>query len=248
MDWLTDIFYAMVQAGLPLMALTFAVISWALHRGRVKGESVGELQKSIEALAARQKSDRKQQKAKKQQAAKHKDDGATLDAEDEWLGLEDDPDLDFDLDFDLESDLEFDLEPAGREKLDPVLEKWFSFGGGFYGLVAFYTWIIIEWDEVWGFVSDLPGIVFSFDIGSLISLAISFFIESLMNFITAIAWPIYWLNVAGNPWLWIGVAYGGYWLGIKAAQQVSGKRWPRDASSPDEAADPVQVSEDRERP
>ncbi len=115
------------------------------------------------------------------------------------------------------------------EKLDPVLEKWFSFGGGFYGLVALYTWLVIEWNEVWNFVSELPGLVLSFNIGGLISLAISLFIESIMNFFTAIAWPLYWLDVAGNPWIWGGVAYAGYWLGIKAAQQASKRSLRRSA-------------------
>jgi hypothetical protein len=211
MNLVSDIFHAMVFAGLPLMALTFGVIWWALHRGRLEGESVGELQKSIQALAARQKSDRKGKK--KQKKAKHAADSGGLELE---SGL---PDLD--------ANPAADLDPPeeNREKLDPVLEKWFSFGGGFYGLVALYTWLVVEWNEVWDFLVDLPGIVFSFDIGSLISLVINFFIESLMNFITAIAWPMYWLGVADNPWVWIVVAYGGYWLGIKAAQHVTGKRW-----------------------
>ena len=208
MALVTDIFHAVIGAGLPLMALTFAVIWWALHRGRLRGESVGELQKSIAALAASQKSDKKKNKERKKQA-KHEVDqdmrGLTTDLQalDDGLKRADEP----------------------GEKLDPVLEKWLSFGGGFYGLVALYTWLVIEWDEVWGFLSDLPGIVFSFDMGSLISLVINFFIESLMNFIAAIAWPMYWIGTAGNPWVWIVVAYGGYWLGIKAAQQVAGKRW-----------------------
>ncbi len=202
MDLVTDFFYAVVLAGLPLLALTFAVIWWALHRGRLKGESVGELQKSIEALAARKKSDKKRKKAKKQSAQALLDEADLEGLGEDWTGTDD-----------------------RGEKLDPVLEKWFSFGGGFYGLVALYTWLVVEWNEVWDFLGDLPGIVFSFDIGALISLVISFFIESLMNFITAIAWPVYWLGVAGNPWVWIAVAYGGYWLGIKAAQQVSGRQW-----------------------
>jgi hypothetical protein len=208
MNLLTDIFYAVVLAGLPLMALTFAVIWWALHRGRLRGESVGELQKSIQALAARQKSDKKNRKNRKNEA-RQGGAQAMLDLESDLL------------------DFEGDLDPGteGRDKLDPVLEKWFSFGGGFYGIVALFTWLVIEWNEVWGFLVNLPGIVFSFDVGSLISLVISFFIESLMNFITAIAWPMYWLGVAGNPWVWIAVAYGGYWLGIKAARHVTDKRW-----------------------
>jgi hypothetical protein len=215
MSLLSDIFYAILFAGLPLMALTFAVIWWALHRGRLRGESVGELQKSIQALAARQKSDKKKAKQKnkgntgRKRTAKHGADFNAMISGTEPLDSGGDP----------------DRPRKSAEKLDPVLEKWFSFGGGFYGLVALYTWLVIEWNEVWGFLSDLPGIVFSVDLGALIGLVVGFFIESLMNFITAIAWPIYWLDVAGNPWVWIAVAYGGYWLGIKAAQQAMGKRW-----------------------
>ena len=33
------------------------------------------------------------------------------------------------------------------------------------------------------------------------------------------------MSVAGNPWICIAVAYGGYWLGIKAAQQATGRQW-----------------------
>ena len=174
MGLVTDIFHAVLMAGLPLMALTFAVIWWALHRGRLRGESVGELQKSIQALAARQKSDKKKNKKKKNGKAQQGAGQGLLDLEGNLL--------DFDGDFNAKGEQ--------GEKLDPVLEKWFSFGGGFYGLVALYTWLVIEWNEVWNFLTDLPGIVFSFDLGSLISLVISFFIESLMNFITAIAWPM----------------------------------------------------------
>jgi hypothetical protein len=219
MDLVTDFFYAVMLAGLPLMALTLAVIWWALHRGRLKGKSVGELQKSIEALAAQKKSDKKKQKARQKSAQAQRDE----------TGLE---------------GLDEDWSDGGesREKLDPVLEKWFSFGGGFYGLVALYTWLVVEWNEVWDFLGDLPGIVFSFDPGALITLVINFFIESLMNFITAIAWPVYWLGIAGNPWVWIAVAYGGYWLGIKAAQHITGKRWAEE--TPGRAESMAQADDD----
>jgi len=35
-----------------------------------------------------------------------------------------------------------------RGKLNPVHEKWFRFGGGFYGVVALYTYALVEWGEV----------------------------------------------------------------------------------------------------
>jgi hypothetical protein len=111
------------------------------------------------------------------------------------------------------------------EKADPILERWFQFGGGFYGLVALYTWLLIEWDDVADFLGGLGDIVLRFDIGALISLLIGLFIESIMNFVAAIAWPAYWLGEARNPWLWVVMAYGGYWLGIQAAQRVTGQKW-----------------------
>ena len=109
-----------------------------------------------------------------------------------------------------------------KEKLNPVHEKWMSFGGGFYGLVALYTWLIIEWGEVKDLIGGLGDLIFRLDLGVLIT----FFIESLMNFITAIAWPWYWLrSIDSDPWVWIIVAYGGYWAGIQVAQKAAGRSW-----------------------
>jgi hypothetical protein len=67
--------------------------------------------------------------------------------------------------------------------------------------------------------------VFRFDIGGLISLLINLFIESIMNFVAAIAWPVYWLGRAQPFWLWLIVAYAGYWLGVRAAQKITGEEW-----------------------
>lgn len=168
---LQDALRAMLVAGLPMFALSFAMVWWALHRGRLDGNSFKELQKSIEAVG-------KQRKKK------------------------DKP-----------------------EKMDPAMEKWFRFGGGFYGLVALYTWLLIEWDELADFFLGLGSVVLSFDFSRLIDLVINLFVESIMNFVAAIAWPFYWLGEAHNPWVWLLLAYGGYWLGIQAAQQAFGKRW-----------------------
>jgi len=168
-------------AGLPLFALAFLLVSWALHRGHVQGESFDDLRKNLEALAAA--------------SGKKKD---------------------------AEAD---DAEPPVR-KPDPALEKWFRFGGNFYGLVALYTWLRIELPDVGEFLGDVASALLSFDMGAVISLAIQLFIESLMNFIAAVTWPVHWLGKAQPAWLWLVVAYAGYWLGIRAAQRVTGLRWP----------------------
>lgn len=134
------------------------------------------------------------------------------------------------------SDVQRDIESLGKrrsdkkdpQKLNPVHEKWFTFGGGFYGLVAFYTWLLIEWADVADFLGGLGRIVVRVDIGGLISLLINLLIESIMNFVAAIAWPVYWIGEAERPWLWVLTAYAGYWGGIKLAQRITGRRWGGD--------------------
>ena len=157
------LFNALLTAGLPLFLLTFVVVTWALHAGRLSGGTVRTVQDSMRALGASQK-DRKT-----------------------------------------------------REKVDPVTHQWLRFGGGFYGLVALYTWLLIEWDDLASFFTGIWRLVFRLDLGAVIGLAVNLFIESIMNFVVAIAWPAYWLAEYRQPWLLLLAAYGGYWLGIEAA-------------------------------
>ena len=163
----TDVINALLTGGLPLFILSFAMLSWALHHGRLTGATVKELQSNLEAL-------RKAQKSKN-----------------------------------------------SRQRIDPATNKWLRFGGGFYGLVALYTWILVESGEVVGFVSGLGDIVFNLELRELVGLLVRLFIESIMNFVVAISWPVYWLREAKEPWLLLFVAYAGYWLGLQAAQRAS---------------------------
>lgn len=109
---------------------------------------------------------------------------------------------------------------AGQKRAspNPLYNKWLKFGGGFYGLVALWTFMVIEIQEVIGFLLGFPGL------GSLVDqlgfgLLIEFFINSLANFIRAIAWPVYWPDVLQSEriLLWLAIAYAGYWLGMRAA-------------------------------
>ena len=106
-------------------------------------------------------------------------------------------------------------------KADPALRHWFRFGGGFYGLVALYTWLLIEADDLLGFFGGLANIAINLNPGALLGLLIELFVESLVNFVVAIAWPSYWLNDWSSPWLLLAAAYAGYWLGIKGARRAS---------------------------
>lgn len=94
-----------------------------------------------------------------------------------------------------------------------LTSKWVEFGGGFYGLVAVLTYLIIEVQEVIELLSSEGGILEA--IGQLgIGTLINFFIESLLNFITAITWPVYWMGEGSAPfWQWFVAAYAGYFVG-----------------------------------
>jgi hypothetical protein len=107
-----------------------------------------------------------------------------------------------------------------RSKTDPVHDKWLKFGGGFYGLVALYTYGLVEFREIRDFIANFGGL-FEFLRQLNFNMFINLFIDALTNFVTAIAWPVYWMSDISSDriWLWLLVAYGAYWLAMKLALQ-----------------------------
>lgn len=104
------------------------------------------------------------------------------------------------------------------KRLNPVHNKWMTFGGGFYGVVALLTYAVVELGEIRDFVARYDGLLnlmsqFSFN------MLLELFIDAMMNFVVAIGWPAYWLSdIAGEYiWIWFAVAYGAYWAGSKYA-------------------------------
>ena len=69
-----------------------------------------------------------------------------------------------------------------------VAQKWFTFGGGFYGTMALFTFFIIEFNEIVSFlysIADLDSIQqFLSNIG--VQLLVDFLVNSIMNFVAAI--------------------------------------------------------------
>ena len=103
--------------------------------------------------------------------------------------------------------------------LHPVQKKWTKFGGGFYGIVAFFTYIIVEVTELINMIINFGGF-FDFLRQLDLDVIINIFVNALMNFISAMVWPFYWMKRIDTDqvWVWFLVAYGGYWLGLKLAQ------------------------------
>ncbi|MFT5140385.1 MAG: hypothetical protein ACI9H8_001428 [Lysobacterales bacterium] len=109
-----------------------------------------------------------------------------------------------------------------KPKHDLFHRQWAKFGGGFYGIVALYTYGLVEWQELRDFIASFGGFVLFIEQLSFQTI-IHIFIEGLKNFITAISWPVYWIRELGSNhiWIWGAMAYGAYWLGAKAAQRYS---------------------------
>ncbi|WP_223789041.1 hypothetical protein [Marinicella meishanensis] len=114
-----------------------------------------------------------------------------------------------------------DLKQQQWSMQNVMMSKWVDFGGGFYGVVAVLTYLVVEFWEVVDFLTSEATVLdtlAALGVGDVVN----FFINSLMNFITAIAWPAYWLNkVDGAPvWVWFVVAYAGYYTGQVLAKSV----------------------------
>ena len=108
------------------------------------------------------------------------------------------------------------------ENVHPLQKKWAKFGGGFYGIVAFFTYIVVEVREVFDMIMEFGGL-FDFLKQLNFGVIIEFFVEALTNFITAMIWPVYWMQRidTNQTWIWFVMAYAGYWSGLKVAQVLS---------------------------
>jgi len=97
--------------------------------------------------------------------------------------------------------------------------KWVTFGGGFYGLIALLTFIVIELLQIVNFWLNVTGWQ---DIAALFSIQalIGMFVDSIVNMVKAAIWFTYWPEVfnTDNFIGWVLVAYLGYRLGAKLAK------------------------------
>jgi hypothetical protein len=131
----------------------------------------------------------------------------------------------------LEGEMEAMAEKAGkpgkkeRAPVRPLQKKWASFGGGFYGIVAFFTWTVIEARDIIETITGFGG--FADFLRQLnVGLIVNMFLEAIFNFIAAVTWPIYWMSSidAQYSWVWFIAAYAGYWQGLKLAQRTHRQR------------------------
>lgn len=109
--------------------------------------------------------------------------------------------------------------------LHPLQKKWAKFGGGFYGIVAFFTYIVVEVLEIITMIVNLGGFI-DFIKQLNLNMIVQIFVQALMNFVVAISWPVYWMKriETGEVWIWFVMAYAGYWAGLRLAQLLIKRR------------------------
>jgi hypothetical protein len=184
-----EFFRALFSAGIPVAVTSYLLAWWALKNGYFeRADSVKGLEKEVKRLTG--KKSKKDKKRSKNTAASDPERNST----------------------------EFEKAEPIRHKMNPVHNKWLSFGGGFYGVVALMTYGVIELGEVRDFIANLGGF-FQMLSNLSLNLIIGFLVNSFMNFFWAMAWPAYWLSeISSNDiWLWFLLAYGGYWAGTRYA-------------------------------
>jgi hypothetical protein len=111
--------------------------------------------------------------------------------------------------------------------------KWVTFGGGFYGLIALLTFIVIELTQVFNFLFSITGwqsITALFSIDTLIAMII----DSITNMVQAALWFRYWPDKfnTDNYIVWILIAYIAYRFAEKYAMRytVYQRKLAKDAS------------------
>jgi hypothetical protein len=97
-----------------------------------------------------------------------------------------------------------------------VYSRWAAFGGGFYGLAALWTFVVIEVSQTIRFVLRFPGFAELFEDGFL-DFLVELIIGQLGNVVSAFVWFAYWPSE--TMILWVVVAYFGYRLGMELAKQ-----------------------------
>ena len=72
--------------------------------------------------------------------------------------------------------------------------------------------MIIDFGGLWAFIKQLD-----------LDVIIRLFIDAIMNFVSAMVWPMYWIKRIDTNyvWVWFVAAYFGYWLGLKLAHRLN---------------------------
>jgi hypothetical protein len=105
-----------------------------------------------------------------------------------------------------------------KEHADSVLHtKWMKFGGGFYGVVALWTLIVIEVGGVVSTIADPSSLEVMFDHG-LVAAIVGMIVNQFSTLVQAVLWFQWWPDKVEGPLVWFAVGYAGYMAGLNLAR------------------------------
>lgn len=96
-------------------------------------------------------------------------------------------------------------------------KKWMKFGGGFYGVAALWTLIVMEVTGVVSAAMNPSSLLASLDKG-IFMFVVDLLVNQLLTFVAALTWFTYWNGHEDAFFTWIFVAYGGYLAGLNIAR------------------------------
>lgn len=105
--------------------------------------------------------------------------------------------------------------------VDSILHaKWMKFGGGFYGVAALWTLIVME---TGGIVSAIahPSVLEDMFHDGLIGFIVNLLVNQFTTFIQALVWFSWWGGREHGVLGWVAVAYVGYIAGLNVARSES---------------------------
>ena len=187
------------MGALPVACFTFLTVQWSIVSGRLPKFSDA---KDLQAQFKKKRNEIKEAKKR-----------AKLNKQSEETKIEQEHQ---------ESEPFFHKRKGG----DLMYNKLLFFGGGFYGTMALFTYLIIEVVEILAFfgkIIDVTHWQFTFSIQFLVDL----FFNSIMNIVAAFIWfqtlPKY-VDV-NNGFIWIAAAYLGYLGGVHFTQLKGDEAW-----------------------
>ncbi len=96
-------------------------------------------------------------------------------------------------------------------------KKWMKFGGGFYGVAALWTLIVIEVGGIASVIAHPSAIETMFE-GGVLKFLVDWAIGQATTFVQAVTWFNWWSEKAQSPAIWFLVAMGGYVAGLELAR------------------------------
>ena len=186
-----EIFEACIKIGAPMTFLSWMMFSWLHAQGKL------DVSAGRKAISDELKQIKKTAKAEKVAADKAKPPKKKR-AFKQFLQFDDSTQI------------------QAEDNADYIFHRWMWFGGGFYGLAALWTFVIVEVLDVVTFIYTFPGFSAFFEPG-IVSILVQFLVNQITNILSAFIWFNYWSEA--SLLIWIAVAYIGYLLGIEIAKR-----------------------------